>query len=403
MKPAWGPLALRLGAVALLAWLAYLTVATSIARLSQSVNPQLALEWRPNDARALASAASQGFRSGTPPPNVLAASEELARRAVAREAILPSAYAVLAQVARFRGQPGRSARLLAYGDRLSRRNLATQILFAEIGGRTGDLEGMLDHLHTVFQVSPEGRVRAVPPIAAATADPRSIVPIAQLLRRDTDWRLPLINSIIARSPSLDNVVKLIGEVERQSGQLPDEQRRLLIDRLIRRKRFELAEPIFRSGRGRDGNPAVLRLDFDGSARGATYGWHLVQTDATEAAIVPRAGKGGALHFGLFGERRVEFARYLLFLPPGAYSLEASVEVSDRSGGARLGYAITCATDSRRLLDGEAEERDQVKLARRFSVPAAGCGAQWLSLSPSHSGAGPRIEGQVSDVTIRRAG
>jgi len=150
-------------------------------------NPAGAHELAPWDGRNGAALAEV---LATPAVGDYKRAEAVAETALRQDATAVGAAATLGSTAKISGQAAKSDRLFAYAERLSRRNLATQLWEIENAVSRGDIAGALRHYDIAFRTNVKARELLFPVLSNATDDPEIRAALVATLSQRPLWRLP---------------------------------------------------------------------------------------------------------------------------------------------------------------------------------------------------------------------
>ncbi|HVB84175.1 MAG TPA: hypothetical protein VND63_04785, partial [Rhodanobacteraceae bacterium] len=129
---------------------------------------------------------------------------------------------------------------------------------------------------------------------------------------------------------------------------------------------------------------VYNGDFRDPVSGRGFDWRLGYVPGAELRVVPRTDTPGQALEVHFLDQRVPFSGQvseLLALAPGHYRLSGLARLDDLRNERGLRWTVSCAGDGT-LLGATARLRGSQPwraFDTDFSVPATGCGAQWLRL------------------------
>jgi len=149
-RPPWGRIAIAAVAAIGLSWL---TVAVSAANALRQVRPDLAHRIMPFDARANAGLAEQASVRMAQDRAARATAAGLAREALSRDVTVVAAWRTLGLELETEGRRGDAERLIRFAERLSRRDLPTQLWLIEANVARNDIEGALAHYNIALRTS----------------------------------------------------------------------------------------------------------------------------------------------------------------------------------------------------------------------------------------------------------
>jgi len=356
---------------------AALSLALGVAGVSRDRAPQRALQWWPEDSRALTELAVQALGEGELGQRRRAG--DIARQAIRRDPLSSNAYAILA-LARAEDNAS-AARAMAYSASLSRRNLIPQLWFIEEAVRRNDIGRALHHYDIALRTSSRAPEILFPILAQAVREEALASALARLLARDPSWKRDFLLHAITNAPD----VGAIGDLSLRSASIghPFEPSldSLLIGRLVNAGAFEPAFRLYRRTIAPGDSALVRNGGFERADDSTVFDWLLVDEGDLWARRAP-GDTGLRLEFGAGGSRGGSVARQVLLLAPGVYRLQA--EAGSLAGAGELAPALImeCATASgQQLLRAPltTPDRGRSRLNATVSVPGSGCAAQRLRL------------------------
>lgn len=393
-------LLVALGA-ALLAWL---IVAVGAANVFQARNPSLAMRFAPFDGSTMAAVADQGLVAASLDRRVAADVELLARAALARDPTLVTAWRSLGATYDIRGQRGQATRLFRFAERLSRRDIPTQLWLIEERVQANDIAGALRHYDIALRISSRTGPLLLPIMAAATSEDAIVPPLIAMLRTNPPWRNDFLYALARRAPSPDNLVRIV-EGGAPRGGLPVATMSFMIDQLVARQSFDQAWRIYRRIRPMAGSERLLRNgNFEGPEYPYAFEWRF--EGGPNLSAEPAALEAGRVALAIRaegGESGAAVVRQLLRLPAGRYRLTARSGPLPDTEPARLGWRMICANNPSQTLvavgsDDGAYNPDQAL----FEVPAAACPAQWLELRIRTEGEVEHAGAWIDDISLNAA-
>lgn len=279
------------------------------------------------------------------------------------------------------GEQARGARLLAYAEGLSRRDLPTQLALIEGAVAREDIATALRHYDTALRTGDNADQLLLPVLVAASRDPAIAARLAPILASRPPWRLRFVYVLITAQPWAPTFVPLV-RAARLDVNVPLERDFLsrAATGLVATNRLGDAAALYRQATGR-GPPAGIRNgSFTGEDRIAPFDWIITDepglggVKGAVGAVVP-----GALSLTADPGRTGPVARQLLMLPPGPHRLH--FVVGNVTGADRSSVLLSCnGTDtpiaSVRFPQTANGRSRTVDVAA--SVPA-GCVGQWLTV------------------------
>lgn len=200
-------IAYRVAGAILLLGLLWLSVTTSLAAVNRKHRPEIALRFRPDDSFAKAQIASREQLSAAAEsdPDRLRA---LAISALEHDPTHAQAARVLGFIRANAGDVPGAFRLMSYANRLSRRDLATQLWLIEYNVQRNDVPEVLRHFDAASSTSQQATTILFPILANAIEDPELVAPIADMLKRKPWWAPSLLQLMVTQSKASGSLVAL---------------------------------------------------------------------------------------------------------------------------------------------------------------------------------------------------
>lgn len=322
----------------------------------------------------------------------------LARAALRRDATVVPAVVLLGLDADMSGNRNRAHRLFSYSERLSRRDLTTQMWALEDAVGRGDISGALRHYDIALRTSPESGDLLFPVLAAASADAPVRGQLVRLLASEPPWGAPFISYVASNGKQpLVNAMLLL-EAGRAGFAVPASARAAVVTALTHAGYADQAWAFYSGGRRldrrRSRDPA-----FTGDTSAPTpLDWMSVENPGISASI-QRTGTGGVFEFSAPASVGGSVLQQLQLLPPGRYRLTGHGAGISQPSGERPFWSITCH-DGREFGRVEFPDlaRTRGQFAGFFDIPA-GCGIQMLQLLLRPVSATAGISAQIDRVQV----
>ena len=320
---------------------AAVSVAVSYAAVMQRQAPAQALTlWPSSEAKAglAAKLLTQPDRDGS-----YARASRLAQAALQRDPMSVRAASTLAFLAAEKGDAGRAARLLAYSERLSRRDLPTQLALIETKVQANDVVGALIHYDRALRTSKTSEAILVPVLVSAVANPDIARPLAPLLAARADWWKPFTLQMIQQGTPPVSSYTLLHPLKLDIRRA--DERAMAVDamqRMAGHGRVDLAARFYTELRG--GHVDAFDRIHDGGFRSTDrlppFDWDLTNSGDLSATVEARPdGKGNGLFLVATNGASGRVARQLLMLPPGHYALGFDLDLPP--SGSRLTASARC--------------------------------------------------------------
>lgn len=363
---------LRVGIAIALLILAVLVVRHSLAYSMRGKAPEIALSLAPYDARVQAIAAEALQTPDASKKDQLQA-KRLATDALRRQLLNPSALATLAMDALARSDLRRSRAIANYSQRISRRDLRTQIFLIEDAVAANDISSALRHYDIALSTVRTAPGVLFPILRGAVDDPAIREPLAKMIAGRPEWANNFIEDIAENSANPVAVAALFARLHQLRYIVPPSADATLSAALVAHGNIDAAWRYYAATRtnvhrDRNRNP---RFEKSPELPGP-FDWRW--TDADGLSILPEPG---AIEYQISGGRGGPLLSQMQVLPPGQYRFEAQTASVQGADKERPYWTITC-TDGPELMRSTLPKADE-STATAFVVPA-GCTSQLLTLT-----------------------
>lgn len=365
------------------------TTAFSLRR----VNLDLAMRVDDGNAQVLA---ARAVRALEPSAQDIPLARRLAVRALRRDATLAAAASVVGLADDLQRNRRGAGRAFAYAQRLSRRDLPTQLWLLESAVARGDVGQALRHYDTALRTQERAPELLFPVLIAATSAPNVRDELSKLLASGPDWAPSFLNQLTASTRDLTAAGTTLISVRTGGGAVPSLAYGTLIQRLYDSSDFAGAWRVYRSWRPHKAPAAVRDPTFRGILGMATvFDWSLAQDNGLWAAVAAQDGaglafSGDAATFGVI-------ARQLVLLPPGRYRMR--VGVRQLQGGQTPPYISLRCVASREI--GRVALRADERIASGPLTVSGDCPAQWIELWLPPGNDLDAVSGHLSYVSVVR--
>ena len=239
--------------------------------------------------------------------------EQLARRSLRHRALNPEALEILALSQTLKDD--RRLAILRAANRLSRRELITQLFIIDYWARAGDSRRALDNYDALLRRRTPARDLAGRMLAQGVADPALRQDIVGLLRQSPPWA-SLLYYHLAREPGNAAGFVQLHRLLRGEGLIPIASSEEFAQRLLDRNDVEQAAAISELAAGMTFAPQAGVQDTAFDVEPAFPGnWTVV--DPTDTSLFPLAGGGAILNQAR--NRAGTVAYRLVSLTPGRYT------------------------------------------------------------------------------------
>lgn len=390
--------AVRLALAAVAAVLGYYSVTFSIAQVVVDSDPELAYRLAPYDGRITAqlSAALSGEDAS---PEDLARAETLAKRALQQDPTAVAAAATLGIIADGRGDKAGARRYFTYAQKLSRRDLRTQLWMIEDAVERGDLAGAIRQYDITLRVFPTMGELLYPVMASASSDPVIRAEMVKTLAAKPLWGESFINFVAGNGPDPQSTAALFVGLRRAGVAVPETARAGAVNALIAAEQLDAAWSYYaaiRPGadRRRSRDPKFAAVTETPS--------QLDWTPINDGSGLTTSIQGGIFDFAAPASVGGPMLQQLQLLPPGTYRLTGHSVGIEQAPGALPYWTLRCQ-DGRELGRVEVPNSGVAggNFSGTFSVPA-GCPVQTLLLTGRPSDAVSGLSGQIDQVALAPA-
>lgn len=381
--------------------LCYFAATMALAATQRRSAPAWALKLAPYDAQALANTAFAELTVDRSPPT-LARAEAMSKRALTREPVNVAALRTLGLVATMRGDiPAAKARFTLV-ERLSRRDLATQLWWIEYEVARNSVTGALTYFDEALRTSPQSANLLMPVLVKAAQEAPIASALRTLLAPRPSYFRPFFIQASDTTPNIREVARLgMTLLDRRN---PDDQD--LINRLILRfgrdGKYDDARRVFAWADGTEPNGNVTNGDLDHPAAFSLFNWDLTDRNGLSAEISPRDGSNSLYLVARVSRGLV--ARQLLRLSAGRYELSAVVGDTPDAVIDRPTIDVTCAGSNRSVLapvQFPSSPSPATPLRAVFGI-GPDCAYQWLNLQAAASSE-DETRAWIDDIRIAPAG
>lgn len=394
-SPAWSRWALAAWMI-LLAGSAIVVVLSGFTTALRNQRPAAALRFLPGDARALARRADETLLIGNANTADFSRAVAYARDALAHDATLPAAWRIIA--IQFPDGSPQQIRLLKVAERLSRRDVPTQLALLELQVQRNDIVGALRHYDVILRVSSAYDALLFPVMAGASSEPQVRQVLSRQLLQAPMWRRRFLSYMIGAGVPYDVQADLFAAMA-QSGTLPERDivamqatnSALGGQYAAARRLYGLIAPADAARPFRDGG-----FEKDGGV--PPFDWQL-DTDSGLSVTIVASSEGRRLE--IISERGdgARAARQLVsFSPDRRHRLMARFGVIQNEAAGTPYMQMTCAQGGA-LLAAFNARAGTTRFGGDVDVPSA-CPIQWLELGLRQNPWGERAAIWIDGITAK---
>ncbi|MCD2317579.1 hypothetical protein LQ954_15630 [Sphingomonas sp. IC-11] len=390
--------AVRVVLVTVAALLGYFSLTHSMALAVRNGAQARGHQLAPQDGRITAAAAAKELADHSASPTQGAA-RQLALKALRQDATAVKAVITLGLQAQSRNDTAQARRLFAYAQRLSRRELQTQLWLIVDEASRNNVPGALHQYDIALRTSKSAPDVLFPTLASAIADPAVRTSTVATLARKPIWGAPFIVFVANSGDNPLAVADLLLRTARRGVRVPDEPSAVIINRLIHADAADAAWRYYTAIRpgakrevSRDPNFAAV---FE---RPTAFDWTAVNENNISASL-QSSPEGGALTFSVAPGAGGVLVQQTQMLPSGTYRLHgkgSEIEQPQQSlpywvlncrNGAELGrVAVPNSADKGGVFTGQ------------FTVPP-NCPVQTLALIARPSDEITGLSGQIVQARL----
>ena len=295
-----------------------------------------------------------------------------------------------------------NASLLHLSDRVSRRDLGTQILLVGTSGRRGDIAGVLDAYDKALRTTRSSRPLLFPLLAKLMVIPEARTRFGRFFDQKSDWLPAFLTVSLNDTEAPDSYFDLLIR-QKKLLQLPrpDEVRNVLVNQLVAKSSFTNARSAFMFGES--GNqealssasitPETLRQDN-------TLYWFFPEASGRYAVPVANRFLTVSIDPGHSGT----VAQKVLYLEPGRYLLRTVTDRSESDTGLRLQWIMQCLQDGSPAIGSILEGAQIVGTtsSEAFAAPDACAAIRLILTAERRSGNTLSDDRVIEQVSITRA-
>jgi hypothetical protein len=394
----WGVRIVLAGAVG---WIGYLSVMQSVALVLPDSRIEEAYALAPTNGRIAGRLSQTLYHPGASEAD-RARAVTIARDALQHDPTAVEAVATLAADAFARGEQTEGERLLAYSQKLSRRDLRTQLMAIELAVAQGDIPGALRHYDIALRTKKNAPELLFPVLTSALPDPAIRTELVKTLGGQPNWAAGFINHAARSEVDPAASAAFFRVLQARRVPVPDAAGVAVINRLLAAQLFDEAWAYYAaahpgSDRRQSRDPA-----FTNTVEARTVlDWTAVNGVGVSTAILPEA-QNGLFDFTVSMGNGGPLLQQLQMLPAGDYILEGHSIGIEQPARSRPYWIVRCQTGGE---IGRVELPNSSQAGGRFQgairVPAD-CPVQMLALVARSTDDIGGVSGQIDRIAIRPA-
>ena len=394
----WG---VRLVLAGVVGWIGYLSVMQSVALVLPDSRIEEAYALAPNNGR-IAGRLSQALYRPDASEAERTRAVAIAREALRHDPTAVEAVATLAADAFARGNQAGGERLLAYSQKLSRRDLRTQLMAIELAVAQDDIAGALHHYDIALRTKKNAPELLFPVLTSALSDQAIRTEMVKTLGKQPNWGTGFIAHAARSDANPAASAAFFRALQAARVPVSDASSVALLNRLLAAKLFDDAWAYYAAARPGSDRRWSRDPDFTNAleARSA-LDWVAVNGLGVSTAILPDA-RNGLFDFTVSMGNGGTLLQQLHMLPAGDYVLEGHSMGIEQPARSRPYWTLRCQTGGE---IGRVELPNSSQAGGRFqgtiSVPTD-CPVQMLALVARSTDDIGGVSGQIDRIAIRPA-
>jgi len=373
-------LAAETGSLILVAAGVWLGWQVALQPLKERLPPVMALRLAPGSGQVLGRAAEAEYGARR-----FDNAEELARASLERTSFNVRALRTLGLSEAQQNRRPQANELLTLAGNWSLRDDPTHAWLIEYRLSRNDYHSAFAHADTLARRRADLQPRVFYLFnTAAIQDPRSLPALVSLLEVNPPWRAAYLNQLYRTADGHRIAATLAMALHGTRGPFTQTELDVLYRQLLSRSWLQAMEQV----RARVGQPApgarLVNGDFGPQTAPAPYEWRLSTGSGLVIEILPDDLREDSALRAQYGSLAPDsLAEQLLQLKPGRYRFAGEQRREAGKSEAGMSWTITCLEDGRQLAGVPLSNASETwrRFSTSFVVPAAGCQAQWLRLTP----------------------
>lgn len=390
--------------VLLLAWSALASAVVGIARFK---NPKLALSFSPRDPGALAALADSELLKYADSSDVVRSSRlihDLAIRSLRGEAVNARAIREVGVIADLSpATRPRAMALLGLANRISRRDLQSNLWFIETAVQRQDIAGALKYYDFALRTQEASQTLLFSTLTQALTEREIRIAFAPYVHARPPWLRDMLTYAIDNSDRPEHIADAV----RLGGGLPKGKeftglQQTLIRRMIETAEFDAAKNFYLSLPGVKPDTltslSMTRETTDPNTFPLTWGGMKTATIDGAFGDLGPGGRQSLTGTATSGERGV-VARKILFLTPGFYEVRSVRDTTSMSADSLATMTTTCLSQNavHQIWSGDFKSRNAFPI---LTVPAD-CATQSFDIVLDGGNGQIGTEIRINAISIRK--
>lgn len=398
-RPNW---VARLALAAIAGLLGYFSVMQSVALVLPNSRIEEAYALAPGNGHVAARFSQQ--LSG---PEASSADREraaaAARKALQYDPTAVEAVATLGLEAMLKGDEARAERLLAYSQRMSRRDLRTQLTAIELAVARDDIAGALHHYDIALRTKKDAPGLLFPVLTSALGDDAIRTGLVRTLSDRPIWGLDFVRYVAKSDGDPVASASFFRALTAQRFPVPDSASSAVVNKLLMAGSFEdawsyyaVSRPGADRRRSRDPNFKSL-LEAP-----SVFDWVAMSGTGLSTALVPDPANG-LFDFTVSMGNGGVLLQQLQMLLQGDYMLEGRSTGIEQPSGSRPYWTVRCRNGQEiARVDVPNSLQAKGRFEGQVRIPA-NCPVQILALVARSSDDSGGVTGQITQILLHPVG
>lgn len=383
--------------------LAVLVARTTSVMLLERSRPELALLIDPENGIALARRAVLLASQGDFTP-----AEALARQSLRNNPIASQPFVVIANAEEEAGNLRQATEIMETALARDPRNLAARLWLLKGYLVNGAYVRAIDQVDALIRLRPRASTALAAALTPLLTTPDARAALVGALSKNPPWQSDFLLRAERDTKDPAAFYDLMGALLRSpTVEIPDETMTLVLNGIINRGDFEIANLLFRQVADSSVEDRT-NLVYDGSFRQRKapppFNWTLLSTASGMAEMNRDVMGGSSLLSRYYGGEPAVLADQMLVLSPGSYRLAARVQADEMPLDGTFSWRLSCLPSKREVvrLANPPGRREPVNIGTEFTVPSD-CRAQQLSLWAESDSGSSMAAARYTLVFIRSLG
>lgn len=311
---------------------------------------------------------------------------EAARTAVRQEPLNAGALALYGFSLGERGETERATKTFQSANVRDPRLQIVNVWLFNQSVAAGQFEDALSYADLNLRLSSRFSGPIYEALAKLARVPDGLTAVIDALSQDPPWRRTFLNRLARNPDNLPIAYAVVSALEETRSPPSTSELAPVLDAMIANGAYQNALFLWIGTLPEDrsaGLDYISNGDFRFPLSGLPFDWTLSSQSGTEISLAPTKGADQALQLNFYrGRLRGDFARKLLVLAPGSYTLSFR-EKAEKLGFPRgLRWELSCVEAKSDILAASPPLKGSVDWRSTdvsFEVPSTDCPAQWLRL------------------------